>query len=201
MSGNRQTVFIIDDDIEVCKSLSWLFESVNFDVKTFANAHLFIDSYSSKKEGCLIIDIRLPAMSGLELLDYLKKQKNQIPIIMMTGYGDIALAVRAMKAGAYDFILKPINHYNLLEIVQKCMDISAKKCLIHGINERVERLSAREKQVIDLLLNGLLNKQIACELSISMSTVEAHRANIMRKMEAKNTPQLIKLYFQYQQDI
>ena len=200
MSINHQNIFIIDDDIEVCKALRWLFESLNFHVETYTSAQLFLDTYRADKQGCLIIDVRLPIMGGLELLDYLKAQKNQIPIIMMTGYGDIPLAVRAMKAGAQDFILKPINHHNLLETVQKCIDMTIKKRDPHNIDERVSRLSPREKQVIDLLLNGKLNKEIAYELSISMSTVEAHRANIMQKMGAKNIAQLIKLYLQYQLD-
>ena len=200
MTITQQNIMIIDDDEGICHALKWLFESVNYHVDTYKSAQMFLDTPRENKQGCLIIDVRLPKMNGLELLEYLRLRKNQIPIIMMTGYGDIAMAVRAMKGGAQDFILKPLNHNCLLEIVQKCFDFSVRKYEVHNIHDRVNLLSTRERQVIDLLLHGKLNKEIAYELSISMSTVEAHRANIMNKMKAKNIAQLIKFYLQYQFD-
>ncbi|KTD66984.1 two component response regulator PilR [Legionella steelei] len=194
MPSNNTTVFVIDDDPEICKSFRWLFESINLQVQTYLNAKDFLDSYDNQR-GCLITDVRMPIMSGLELLEQLSSSKKQLSIIIITGYGDIAMAIRAMKAGAEDFILKPINHQNLLEITQRCL----KKVKDNttqtqtGLQERINGLTKREKQVMDLVVEGKLNKQIAYELNISISTVEVHRANVMRKMEVKSLAELIKI--------
>ncbi len=198
MAKSNSTIFIIDDEINVCNALSWLFKSVQFNVETYENAQLFLDKYSHEKQGCIIMDVRLPGMSGLELLEQLKTQKSHIPVIIITGYGDIQMAVRAMKAGAVDFLLKPFNDQCLLETVQKCINKTVSTSSIDLMQERVSSLSERERQIINLILDGKLNKQIAYELSISISTVEAHRANIMHKMQAKNVAQLIKIYLQVQ---
>jgi two-component system, LuxR family, response regulator FixJ len=198
MVKNNHTIFIIDDEINVCNALSWLFKSVQFNVETYENAQLFLDKFNNEKQGCIIMDVRLPGMSGLELLEHLKAQKSSIPVIIITGYGDIQMAVRAMKAGAVDFILKPFNEQCLLEIVQKSMNKNNNTSSIELIQERINCLTEREKQIINLILDGKLNKQIAYDLSISISTVEAHRANIMHKMQAKNLAQLIKMYLQVQ---
>lgn len=196
ITASDHTIFIVDDDPEICNALSWLYESVEYKVKTYNNAQQFLEQYNSSTPGCIIIDVRMPIMSGLELLEHLKALKNQLPIVVITGYGDISMAVRAMKLGAVDFILKPINNQCLLEVVQKCIHQSTKINSIE-INERVKQLTNRERQIIDLILDGKLNKQIAYELEISMSTVEAHRANIMQKMQAKTIAHLIKLYLPY----
>lgn len=198
MTENNQTVFIIDDEIEVLNSLKLLFESVHFSVETFENANLFFETYNKNQVGCIIMDVRLPGMSGLELLEHLKQEKSHLPVIIITGHGDIQMAVRAMKAGAVDFLLKPLNDQCLIETVQKCLKKSTHSQSLDLINERINSLSVRERQIIELILDGQLNKQIAYELSISISTVEAHRANIMNKMEAKNLAQLIKFYLQAQ---
>jgi two-component system response regulator FixJ len=202
MISTDHTVFIIDDDTEVCAALRWLFESIHLNVETYHSAPLFLKQLKNNKPGCLIIDVRMPEMSGLELLEQLKVQKSRLPVIIMTGYGDIPMAVRAMKAGALDFFLKPFNDQYLLEIVQKYINQSINNhSLIHSthdINERINCLSDRERQIIELIMDGSLNKEIAFELSISLSTVEAHRANIMKKMKAKNLAQLIKMYLQVQ---
>ncbi|QMT60892.1 response regulator transcription factor [Legionella sp. PC997] len=195
MDFANSAVFVVDDDPEICQSFRWLFESVNIPVRTYENAEAFLDSYDSMQKGCLIIDVRMPLMSGLELLEHLNASRNQLSIIMITGYGDIPMAVRAMKAGATDFILKPVNHQHLLEITQKCL----KKIHSHSLQpqsdfyERLERLTKRERQVMDLVIEGKLNKQIAHTLDISISTVEVHRANVMRKMGTKTLAELIKI--------
>ncbi|PWY54297.1 DNA-binding response regulator [Legionella qingyii] len=196
MDFANAAVFVVDDDPEICQSFRWLFESVNIPVHTYENAKSFLDSYDYMQKGCLIIDVRMPLMSGLELLEHLNASRNQLSIIMITGYGDIPMAVRAMKAGATDFILKPVNHQHLLEITQKCL----KKMQSHSFlqpqsdfYERLERLTKRERQVMDLVIEGKLNKQIAHMLDISISTVEVHRANVMRKMETKTLAELIKI--------
>lgn len=193
MTAENQTIFIIDDDAEVCDALRWLFESIHFSVYTYSSAFLFLAD-NRKKQGCLIIDVRLPGMSGLELLEQLKIKKNHVPVIVITGHGDIPMAIRAMKAGAVDFLLKPFNDQCLVEIVQKCVNLPDTTSLQESINERMKLLSDRERQVIELIMDGNLNKEIAFFLSISVSTVEAHRANIMKKMQAKNLAQLIKMY-------
>lgn len=198
MTKNNPTIFIIDDEVNVCNALSWLFKSVQFNVEAYENAQLFLEKYNHEKQGCIIMDVRLPGMSGLELLEQLKTQRSNIPVIIITGYGDIQMAVRAMKAGAVDFILKPFNDQCLLETVQKCISKTVSTNSIDLIQERINILSDRERQIINLILDGKLNKQIAYELSISISTVEAHRANIMHKMQAKNVAQLIKMYLQVQ---
>lgn len=199
--NSNQTIFVIDDDLDVGTALRWLFESIGFVVETYKNAQGFLDNYNPQKTGCLIVDVRMPGMSGLELLEHLRVQKYKLPVVVITGYGDIAMAVRAMKLGAVDFILKPVNDQCLLEIVQKHIEKSIHKINIEDITGRIQLLSEREHQIINLILEGKLNKEIAYELSISMSTVEAHRANIMKKMQAKNLAQLIKLYIQSQQEV
>ena len=197
MNRSNQTVYIIDDDPEVCQALRWLFESVQFRVETFKSADSFLNKKSDNAPGCIILDVRMPGMSGLELLEQLKSQKKGLPVIMITGHGDIPMAVRAMKAGAVDFILKPFNDQCLVELVQKCIEQSPPNP-INQLHTRVSNLTARERQIIDLIMEGKLNKEIAYELSISISTVEAHRSNIMDKMKAKNLAQLVKFYLQVQ---
>lgn len=199
MMRNNQTVFIIDDELEVSKALQWLFESVGLQVSAYKNAYEFLDQYDANMQGCLISDVRMPGMSGLELIERLKEQNNLLPVIIITGYGDVPMAIRAMKAGAIDFILKPVNDQNLLEIVQQRLNQSVtQNALIKEISERIQTLTEREIQVIELIVEGKLNKEICYELSISRSTVEAHRASIMKKMKAKNLAQLIKMYVRFQ---
>ncbi|USQ15351.1 response regulator transcription factor (plasmid) [Legionella lytica] len=200
MQTNKQTIFIIDDEPAVCDSLQWLFESIQFQVETYRTASSFQQNYDPKNAGLLITDVRLPDISGLELLEKLKQQKIFLPVIVITGYGDIPMAVRAMKLGAKDFLLKPFNEQVLLEKVQKHINQSVNNESLHLLNKRINSLSKREQQIIKLIIDGKLNKQIAHELSISISTVEAHRSNIMNKVQAKNLAQLIKLYLQAQQD-
>lgn len=198
MNLNNQTIYVVDDESEICDALRCLFESVNYNVKTYKSAHVFLKEYNSNTPGCIIIDVRMPVMSGLELLEQLNVLNNRLPVIVITGFGDIPMAIRAMKSGAVDFIVKPFNEQSLLDIVQRntnqIIDIEAIEC----INERIKCLSDRERQIIDLISDGKLNKEIAYELSISISTVEAHRASIMRKMQAKNLAHLIKLYLKSQ---
>lgn len=198
MKSHNQTIFVLDDDPAICDALRCLFKSVHFNVEAYTNAQVFLDQYDCKKRGCIIIDIRMPIMSGLELLEQLNLKKNRLPVIIITGYGDMPTAIRAMKAGAVEFVLKPFSEQCLLEIVQKYLSKPVDLDTIESINERIGRLSERERQVLNLILEGKLNKEVAYGLSISISTVEAHRANIMKKMQAKNLAQLIKLYLKYE---
>ncbi|MDP3561538.1 MAG: response regulator [Legionellaceae bacterium] len=191
-------IYIVDDDPQIRDSLRYLFESVHYQVETYHTAQAFLENYPPSKQGCFIIDVRMPIMSGLDLLEQLNLRDNRLPVVIMTGYGNIGMAVRAMKLGAIDFVLKPFNDQCLLEIVQKCIVRPVDYDTNEHIHARIKSLSMREREVLDLILEGKLNKEVAYELSISISTVEVHRANIMRKMQAKTLAQLIKFYFQSQ---
>lgn len=194
-------VYIIDDDSEVLKALRWLLESVKLNVRCFTSATEFLDEYRPDLCGCIVTDVRMPTMSGLQLLEQLNANNNRLPIIFITGHGNIPMAVNAMKNGAVDFISKPFNDQYLLEQIQKSIAISVEQHLVSLKNDSIQKptveLSKREKEVMALIVAGKLNKQIAQELNISISTVEFHRARIMKKMGARNLVQLIKIYLQH----
>lgn len=196
-TASNGIVYIIDDEVDVRDALKFLFETVHLTVETFATAEQFLKANLVKAKACVLVDVRLPGMSGLDLLEWLNAHEERIPIIMMTGSGDIATALTAMKAGAKDFILKPFNSQSLLESVNSYMNEDSE--LGHhsfaDVESRYESLTSREHQILELIYDGKLNKQIASELSISVSTVEAHRAALMSKMQVKTTAQLIKQHF------
>lgn len=195
MNEDKTTaIHVIDDDPEICKAMQWLFESVELNVITYPSAKKFLASYNQTLRGCLIIDIRMPYMSGLELLDKLNSLNNTLPVIVITGHGDIPMAVRAMKAGAVEFILKPINDQNLIETIYRCLHQPEK--INPGFQPKTNLLTKREKEVASLIVEGKYNKEIAYLLNISLSTVEAHRSRIMDKFQARNLAQLIKKYYQ-----
>ena len=203
MRPAEDSLFIVDDDPAVCNALRTLFESIGFSVKTYNNAHAFLEDYDPVKTGCLIVDVRMPLMSGLQLVEQLVVLKSTLPVIMITGYGDIPMAVRAMKLGVVDFVLKPFNDQMLLESVQSIRKNAKTKesdnqVLIKEMSKKLMLLSERERSVLELIVEGKLNKEIARMLFISTSTVEVHRANIMRKMRVKNLVQLLKPYIKYQ---
>lgn len=194
------TVFVIDDDAVSCDAISWLLQSVNLNVKTFANGQIYLNEYNPKAHGCLVVDIRMPVMGGFELLEELNKRHNHLPIIFMTGHGDVPMAVRALQEGAVDFVLKPVNDQILLEKIQKAIAtdrkwLEAAKDLL--VPERIAALTPRELEVWQYITEGKLNKQIAADLNISSATVEFHRANLMRKLKVKTVAQLVKSYFFY----
>ncbi len=188
-------VYIVDDDQAMTESLSWMVESVGFKTKTFSNAKSFLESYDAEQSGCLILDVRMPEISGPELQDKLNNQNINIPIIFISGHGDIPLAVRVMKAGAIDFLAKPFNDQTLLESINKAIRIDRQKReeLFENkeILERAGHLSPRERQIMCHIVSGKLNKVISADLEISLKTVEAHRANIMKKMQVKSLPKLV----------
>lgn len=192
---SKPTVFIIEDDAAVCKSLRWLFESVDLSVEVYNNGCDYLKAYDPNRIGCLLVDIRLPGMSGLELQQQLVQRNNPIPIIIITGHGDVTLAVRAMKAGAKDFILKPFNDELLLEQIQKAIlenrEYNANR---HRFATHLATLTPREREVLELMVKGKLNKQIAAELGITLSTVEQHRAHVMQKTQAGSLAELVELY-------
>ena len=165
----KPTIFVVDDDPKIRDALQWLFESIHLNVVLFESALAFLEPYDEHRRGCLIIDVRMPGMSGLELLEHLKIKKNTLPVIVITGHGDIPMAVRAMKAGAIDFILKPFNDQYLLEQIQKAL-VHDLRQPVSATNEPLNAcfasLTAREHDVMALVVSGKLNKQIASELGI-----------------------------------
>ncbi len=194
MLTNHPTVFVVEDDPVICKSLHWLCESVNLSVEVFHDAFSYLRAHDPNRYGCLLIDIRLPGMSGLKLQEELVQRKNPIPVIIITGHGDITLAVRAMKQGARDFILKPFNNDQLLEQIQKVLAESQEKQSVYQqYSNRISHLTAREREIMELVVSGNLSKQIAHQLGIALSTVEQHRSHIMQKMQVKSLAELVKI--------
>lgn len=196
MAQSRSTVYVIDDDEAVRASLDWLISSVSLPVRTFASAREFLDAYSIDQEGCVVLDVRMPGMSGLELQRKLAAMSDYLPVIIITGHGDIHMAVDAMKAGAFDFIEKPFDEQLLLDLVQRAVEKSAEAahdCALRDeTRRRLELLTPREREVLDLVIAGEPNKRIALCLGICEKTVEAHRAKVMEKMNAASLADLIK---------
>ena len=191
------TIYIVDDDEAVRDSLRWLLEANGYRVKSFSGAEEFLQAYDPDQVGVLIVDVRMPGMSGLELQEVLIARDAPLPIVFITGHGDVPMAVSTMKKGAVDFLEKPFNEAELRDIVAR---------MLVDANERVEqarakrnqqavlsRLTAREQQVLERIVAGRLNKQIAGDLNISIKTVEAHRANIMEKLEVTTVADLMKI--------
>jgi len=196
------TVFVVDDDPAIRKSLRWLIESVGLKVETHELASEFLESYSPDSPGCLVLDVRIPGMSGLELQEKLRARGYDIPVIIVSGYGDVPMAVRAMKAGAVDFLEKPVSDQVLLDYIQKGIerDIKNKSLRLQNreLVERKETLTRREHEVMKHVVTGLSSREIAEKLNVSFKTVEAHRAKIMKKMQAKSVPKLIQMELQIQ---
>lgn len=192
------SVFIVDDDPAVRKSLRWLIESVGLPVKTFASGSEFLDQYDPQQPGCLVLDIRMPGMSGLELQEKLRELGRHLPIIVMTAFGDVPMAVRAMKFGAVHFFEKPVKDQELLDHIQAALLEDSRwrerDQLDDVVRCRYQRLTKREVEVLREVVGGLSSKEIGGKLGVSFKTVEAHRAKIMKKMEADSVPHLIRLY-------
>ena len=197
MPESEATVYVIDDDASVRNSLRWLIESVQLPVEDFSNAQAFLDANIGQETGCLILDVRMPGMSGLDLQDALKQQSIHLPVIIVTGHADVTMAVRAFKAGAFDFIEKPFNDQHLIDRIQQAIDKSRSEQVEirrkqHAL-EKLAALSKREQQVLDCVVAGNSNKQIARELDISIKTVETHRSNLMSKMQVGSVSELVRL--------
>src|SRR5665213_549062 len=198
MSTLEPIVYIIDDDQAMVESLSWIIESVGLRVKSYLRAQDFLDQYDPQQHGCLLLDVRMPGMSGPELQSRLNDQGlPTLPIIFISGHGDVPLAVRVMKAGAVDFLTKPFNDQVLLESINKAL----RQDRAHREKQRESAqaeakfalLSPREIQVLQGIVAGKPNKVVSAELNISLKTVEAHRASVMKKMGVKSVPELVKL--------
>lgn len=191
------TIYIVDDDEAVRDSLRWLLEANGYRVKSFSGAEEFLQAYDPDQVGVLIVDVRMPGMSGLELQEVLISRQAPLPIVFITGHGDVPMAVSTMKKGAVDFLEKPFNEAELRDIVARMLVNAAER--VEQARARrnqqavLSRLTAREQQVLERIVAGRLNKQIAGDLNISIKTVEAHRANIMEKLEVTTVADLMKI--------
>ncbi len=196
----EQKVYIIDDDEAVRDSIKELVESVDLNAEIFENAVSFLDSFTADKAGCLVLDIRMSRMSGLVLQERLNDMGATLPIIFITGHGDVDMAVGALKSGAVDFIQKPYHDQNLLDSINDALALDKRNRNLsqngHIIENCIEKLTKREHQVMDLLSQGHTNKMIANELDISPRTVEVHRQHILQKCEVKTITQLLYLLSQ-----
>jgi FixJ family two-component response regulator len=193
----QPTIFVVDDDQRVRDSLRWLLESVDLPVETYGSAEDFLHACTPHRHGCLILDIRMPKISGLQLQDILIERGIRLPIIMVTGHGDVPTAVRAVQKGAVDFLEKPFNDQVLLDRIHTVLAAESKREeeeAEHGaILMRIESLTLREREVLEGVVGGKPNKRIATELGISVKTVEVHRSRAMGKMAAKSVAELTTL--------
>lgn len=192
----RVLIRLVDDNVTTAKSLAFFLEALGFEVKIWNNPKDFLNEYQNfKEDGCLILDVRMPQMSGLELFQALKDQGFSLPIIFLTGHGDVEMAVEAVKSGAFDFLLKPPSEEKLVTTIKKAIHLSLEKR--KSANEKEARkivfdsLTAREKDVVSLVAQGKLNKVIAAELDISEKTVQQHRGVACHKLGVKSVPELI----------
>lgn len=195
--SKTETVFVVDDDQAMRKSLKWLIESVGMKVESYASADEFIRNYYPGRSGCLLLDVRMPGMSGLDLQEQFIRQNIKIPIIIITGHGDVPMAVRAMKAGSVDFIEKPFNDEFLLDSIRRALALDVQQRTFQAqraeIAARLAHLTPREHEVMEMVTNGKSNKEIANQLGVSTKTVEAHRARVMEKMEASSLAELVRM--------
>ena len=190
-------VFVVDDDESLRNSLGSLFRSVGLEVKTFESAQAFLRTKLPDAPGCLVLDVRLPGMSGLDFQGELAKSDVHLPIVFMTGHGDIPMTVKAMKAGAVEFLTKPFREQDLLDAVrlgiERSNEVHQKDRNLAQIRTCYEALTPREQQVFGLVTSGLMNKQIAGEMAVSEITVKVHRGNVMRKMNARSLADLVRM--------
>ena len=197
MSSSNATIFVVDDDTSVRTALKRLIRSLGFTVETFDSAQSFLEREPYDGPSCLILDIRMPGTSGIELQNELAQAKVLIPIIFITGHGNIQMSVQAMKAGALDFIEKPFEDQQLVDAIHTAIERSkqdrAELSKIRKLQRRVDSLTPREYEVFILVVSGMLNKQIALELGMSEKTVKVHRGRVMQKMEAASLANLVKM--------
>ena len=190
-------IHIVDDDNAILDALSFLMQTENIPYKAYSSAEEFLDKNAQLKMGCLILDIRMPGMKGLELLDILKQWDVPIPVIFITGHGDVSMAVKAMKAGATDFIEKPFDTERLLSLARNCLvecvAINNSTQHLHEMESRLARLTKREREVMEFLVDGKQNKVIAQELNISPRTVELHRSRVMEKLHAHSLSEVVRI--------
>lgn len=194
---SRAAVFIVDDDLAVRETLAALFELVGLQAKAFASAQEFLQTKLPDCPSCLVLDVRLPGMSGLDFQSALQKANVQAPVIFMTGHGDIPMSVRAMKAGAVEFLTKPFRDQDMLDAVQLAHSMDQRRRELEQSTSRMradfDTLTPREKEILELVASGLINKQIAGKIGLSEITVKVHRGSLMRKLGAKSLADLIRM--------
>jgi len=200
MSGRlatAATVFLVDDDASVRKALTRLLRSAGYDVKAFASAREFLDNAQDEGPACLVLDIRMPGLSGIDLQRELQTANAILPIIFITGHGDIPTSVKAMKAGAVDFLPKPVKDHDLLTAIEQALARSARqraeRADLEDIQSRIDRLTPRERQVLEHVVAGQLNKEVAYDLGTVEKTIKVHRARVMGKMGVKSLAELVRL--------
>lgn len=197
MKDLPSTVFVIDDDEAVRDSLRLLLKSVGLPVRTCASAQEFLPTYDARQPGCLVLDVRMPGMSGLELQQQLNVRGATIPVVFITGHGDIPMAVEAMQHGAFDFLQKPFRDQDLIDRVQRALErdaaIHAQLRATDRIREHLASLTPREREVLELVTAGKPNKVMAGDLGVSQRTIEIHRARVMEKMQARSLAQLVRM--------
>ena len=193
----ERTVYVLDDDLGARESLRWLIESVGHRVETFSRPTEFFEAYDPTTPSCLVLDMRMPEMSGQEVLQRLRSSGSKMPVIVITAFGDVPSAVQAMKGGAVDYLEKPFNDHVLLSRIEQCHEeddrIRRENELQEEIRANYEALTPRERQVMELLFRGNSNKEVARALGISPKTVEIHRANVMDKMNAGSVAELVQM--------
>jgi RNA polymerase sigma factor (sigma-70 family) len=196
-SNSDTIIYVVDDDVDVREGLKSLFQSVGLKSETFGSTSDFLALKRPDKASCLILDIRLPGLSGLDFQTELAKTQSSIPIVFITGHGDIPMSVKAMKAGAVEFLPKPIREQDLLDAVRIAIERDRERRenekKTHELRMRFNGLSVREQQVMKLVCQGLMNKQTAAEIGISEITVKVHRHNVMKKIGAKSLPELVRM--------
>jgi FixJ family two-component response regulator len=197
MTGAVSTVFVVDDDVSVREAVASLIDFAGWEHRAFASAREFLDAPRSDGPSCLVLDVTLPDLSGLDVQERLAGDRADMPIIFITGYGDIPMSVRAMKAGAAEFLTKPFNDEVLLAAIEAALERSqaavAEEAELQALRDRYASLSGREREVMGLVVSGLLNKQVGGELGISEITVKAHRGRVMSKMQTTSLADLVRM--------
>lgn len=191
------TVFIVDDDLAIRQSLQWLLQSAALNVETFASAEEFFDKFDPARPGCLVLDVRMPGIDGLTLQETLAREDIPMPIIFITGHGNVPQAVTAIQRGAVDFIEKPFDDQLLLSRIREALELDEKnrsvRSLANRISEKIDRLTRRERQVLEAMVSGQANKAIADQLGLSVRTVELHRHHVMNKLETHSLAEIVQM--------
>nr|WP_208321374.1 response regulator transcription factor [Thiohalophilus thiocyanatoxydans] len=193
----QATIHVVDDDQAVRESIEWLIESVGLNIRTYASANEFLENYTEDSLGCLILDVRMPGISGLDLQHILTERGIDLSVVFVTGHGDVPMAVRALKNGAVDFIEKPFNDQLLLDTIQSAVQKHSQRLKqraeLENLQTRYDNLTTREQEVMDRVVTGKPNRDVGGELGISVKTVEVHRAKVMEKMRARSIADLVKM--------